>query len=367
MEEHFNVCYGVPSHNTVLLWFKKIGYYKLTQAKEIAKDWILIIDESIQFGNEKLLVIYGIMESNLPVDRAIRFTDLVPLLIKVSTNWNGETIKEEILALKNKIGEVIYAVCDHGSDIKKALRLANIKHIHDITHHAALILKKIYLNNEEFLELTKTMAEMRGKKIQTSLAHICPPNQRAKSRFQNIHVISKWGMNCFKILKGKKSKEKDELMWIKKYKNIIIEMDSITKLLGKIFHVVKNKGLNESTIKECKVILKKSKGKNGKIFRAQMIEYFKTYAATVKVKENLLCSSDIIESSFGKMKNIVSQNKMAGITDLSLCMSSFTCNLSNQFIKEALENTTVENVNQWAADNIGLTLFKKRNLAFSSG
>lgn len=348
-----------------MLWFKKIGYYRLTQAKEIAKDWILIIDESIQFGKEKLLVIYGIRESNLPIDRAIRFTDLVPMLIKVNTNWNSENIKKEILAIKEKIGEIIYSVCDHGSDIKKALRLAGIKHIHDITHHAALILKKIYLNNEDFLGLTKAMAEMRSKKIQTSLAHICPPNQRSKSRFQNINVISRWGMNCLKLLKGKKSKERDELKWVKKYKNLIIELDSITKVLGEIFHTVKNKGLNESSINECKVILKKAKGYNGKIFRTQMIEYFKICMITFSAKENLLCTSDIIESSFGKMKNIVSQNKMAGITDLSLCMSSFTCDLSDEFIKEALEKTTVENVNKWAADNIGVTLFKKRNLAFS--
>jgi hypothetical protein len=310
-------------------------------------------------------VIYGIRESNLPLDRAIRFTDLVPMLIKVNTNWNGENIKEAIRALKEKIGEVIYAVCDHGSDIKKALRLAGIKHIHDITHHAALILKKIYLINDDFMGLTKAMAEMRSKKIQTPLAHICPPNQRSKSRFQNIHVISRWGMNCLKLLKGKKSKEKDELKWVKKYKNLIIELDSITKVLGEIFHIVKNKGLNESTINECKVILKKVKGKNGKIFRTQMIEYFKICMTTVKAKENLLCTSDIIESSFGKMKNIVSQNKMAGITDLSLCMSSFTCDLSDEFIKEALENTTVNDVAKWAANNIGVTLFKKRNLAFS--
>ena len=348
-----------------MLWFKKIGYYRLTQVKEIAKDWILIIDESIQFGKEKLLVVYGIRESNLPHDRAIRFTDLVPMLIKVNTNWNNENIKKEILALKEKIGEIIYTVCDHGSDIKKALRLAGIKHIHDITHHAALILKKMYLNNEEFLGLTKAMAEMRAKKIQTSLAHICPPSQRSKSRFQNINVISRWGMNCLKLLKGKKSKEKDELKWVNKYKNLIIEIDSITKVIGEIFHIVKNKGLNESTINECKVILKKVKGKNGRIFRTKMIEYFKLCLNTVKAKENLLCTSDIIESSFGKMKNIISNNPMAGITDLSLCMSSFTYDLSDKFIKEALENTTVEDVAKWAADNIGVTLFKKRNLVFS--
>ncbi len=38
-----------PCHVTILLWVKKMGIYKLTQTKEKADDWIIMIDESIEF------------------------------------------------------------------------------------------------------------------------------------------------------------------------------------------------------------------------------------------------------------------------------------------------------------------------------
>ena len=46
---------NVPSHTTILNWVHKIGYYELVKTKEKADDWIIILDESIQFGQEKLL------------------------------------------------------------------------------------------------------------------------------------------------------------------------------------------------------------------------------------------------------------------------------------------------------------------------
>ena len=45
-----------PSINTGKMWMLKVGYFKLIQKKEEAKDWIWIIDHSIQIGKEKCLL-----------------------------------------------------------------------------------------------------------------------------------------------------------------------------------------------------------------------------------------------------------------------------------------------------------------------
>jgi len=49
-----------PSFQTGLLWVKKIGYYQLHMPKEKADDWIIIADESIGIGQEKVFVVLGI-------------------------------------------------------------------------------------------------------------------------------------------------------------------------------------------------------------------------------------------------------------------------------------------------------------------
>lgn len=51
-----NFEFAAPSFSTIMLWIKKIGYYQLQSVKENADDWIIIFDESIGIGQEKLLV-----------------------------------------------------------------------------------------------------------------------------------------------------------------------------------------------------------------------------------------------------------------------------------------------------------------------
>ena len=62
---YFKFHCSAPSFSTGLLWVKKLGYYQLQQSKEQANDWIIIADESIGIGQEKLLVVLGIRRCNI--------------------------------------------------------------------------------------------------------------------------------------------------------------------------------------------------------------------------------------------------------------------------------------------------------------
>lgn len=80
----------------------------------------------------------------------------------------------------------------------------------------------------------------------------------------------------------------------------------------------------------------------------------------------IICTSDILKSAFGKYKNYVSCNAMAGITDLALCIAAFTCSLTSQELHKAFEHTTRNDIRTWAEFNIGPTVLKKRREAFSA-
>jgi hypothetical protein len=118
-----------PSRTTGLLRIKKVGYYCLHKEKEQAEDWILILDESIGIGQEKLLVILGIRRSQIDFTHPLQIQDMEPLLVKSKTTWTGESISKELEACKNQVGGIIYATTDGGSSLKKGLRLANISHV----------------------------------------------------------------------------------------------------------------------------------------------------------------------------------------------------------------------------------------------
>ena len=200
--EIFSICLKmertIPSFSSGMLWVKKVGYYRLHQAKQKAKDWILILDESIGIGQEKLLVVLGIRRSQIDFSRPLKIQDMEPIIIKSRKSWSGEDIANELEISKKLVGKVLYATTDGSSTLKKGLRLSKINHIYDVTHAIAIMLEKLYKNDVEFKDFVNVMGQMRLKLCCSQYAHIIPPNQRSKSRFLNIDILSNW---CVKILK----------------------------------------------------------------------------------------------------------------------------------------------------------------------
>ena len=80
----------------------------------------------------------------------------------------------------------------------------------------------------------------------------------------------------------------------------------------------------------------------------------------VPQKKTILCTSDIIESAFGKYKSYINNNPMVGITDLSLVIAAFTSDLNAEMIKKAMEEVKVNDIKNWNKINIGQTNFQKR-------
>ncbi len=365
--ESLDISCKTPSYTTLLNWVHKIGYYELNKVKEKADDWIIILDESIQLGCDKILVIFGIRESKIDFTRPLNFQDLVPLREISRTNWNGELIKDVILDLKKEIGNIKYAVGDYGSDIKKGLNLLNITHIHDITHKFALILKKLFKNNISYKEITLKITEMRRKLFQSEIAYIIPPRQRTKSRYQNIKIISNWCLRAVNFMENgqvKSEKIEDNLKWILSHKSFIHELSEINQTICDVEKVLKHNGLSVKTKEECNLIMGNLTSKQGMEIKEQISLYLDETTKMLPEVKKILITSDIIESAFGKYKNYVSFNPMAGITNLALSIAAFTSSLTEIEIKKALEETTVDDIKKWSGQFIGKTLLQKRREAF---
>ena len=357
-----------PSYQTGLLWVKKVGYYQLQKPKEKADDWIIIVDESIGIGQEKVLVVLGIRRSMIEFNRPLKIRDLEPLLVKSKERWTGDMIAGQLEIVKKQIGNVLYAVTDSCSTLKKGLREAEIKHIYDLTHSIAIVLERIYKKDNDFKEYTHKMGQMRIKLCNSRYAHLMPPNQRSKSRFLNIDIISSWGMKALKALETTtiSIEEREQLLWVKERQSLIEEMNNIIEAVKQISILLKTNGLSKKTKRQCISVLKHCKTGKMKIFREHIINYLEDNIINIQKRgEHLLCSSDIIESTFGRYKNEISKNPMNGITDLALIIPALTINLSVEEIKKAIDYSTAKQLRKWNKENLCESLSVKRNLVFS--
>lgn len=360
---YLNLSLSTPSYSTTMLWMKKLGYYRLTEVKQKSDDWIIIIDESIGIGQEKVLLILGIQKKNIDFARPLQIQDMVPLLVKSRERWKAEDILIELNKVKDELGTIIYAVADGGNSIKTALRQANIEWKNDITHAIAVFLSRIYATDQNFKNLTHLAGQMRFKLCCSKQAHLIPPNQRSKSRFLNIDILSNWGIKALNAYNRDETtpEEKEKLQWVNDMRSFIIELDVMMSVVQKISIILKNNGMSKLTIKKCKAILKKVK--KGKLleFKTMMLEYLNEYAKTlIKKGEKQLCCSDVIESIFGRYKSELNRNQMNGITDLVLLIPALTADLSKQSIIKAIDKCTVKEIEDWKKNNLCNSLVSKR-------
>jgi hypothetical protein len=370
---------------TIRNWTLKVGYYELTRDKKKSSDWIILLDHSIQFGKEKIFVVLGIRESHfLKLNRPLRYTDLTTLIIKPAKTWNGIIVSCELKKLQKEIGTIKYAVGDYGSDIKKGLKLTGIPHMHDLSHLMSLLIEKIYDKDEKYEELKQMMSLMRVKFIQTDIASIVPPKSRKKSEYQSFDKIIKWANKSLNLVNttlkdAKKRKElenefdaktlariEEELSWINTYKELIKELSEINKAVKEIERQIKHKGFSMESIKNSKKSLQKLKSKNGKAIKTQLLEKLHEQYKLLPDVDVILFSSDILESVFGKYKNRVSENPMASVTNLMLIIAAFTCDLTEEKVKECIECVKISDIKKWSEEEIGISLHKQRSLLLSA-
>lgn len=352
-----------PSHSTVLIWMKKYGYHELCKAKQVADDWVVILDESVQFGQNKLLVVYGIRQSDIDFNRPLVYKDLVTHALISKSSWTGEDIKEVLEEVEKRIGKIKYAVADYGNSIRKALKLLDIPHIYDLTHCISLCVEHIYKEDPQFQEYTKKMAHLRGAQALGKMAHVLPPLQRSKARFMNLRPISDWGMSVLTLLESPSEEfqeEKNSLAWVGSYRELIEELAVLNKMINMIQSLVKKSGLSKDNFHKCQQILEQASTPRLIRFKKVITDHFAKSLHALPQLDHILCSSDILESSFGKYKNYLQDNPMVGITNLCLSIAAFTGSMKEDELKMAFENTRVDHINQWTSSNIGKTTLAKR-------
>ncbi len=357
--------------STILWWIRKLGYHALTRPHPRADDWVILLDHTVKIGSEKLFVILGVRERNMDFTRPLRYEDLEPLWMSTSAHWNGPFVRDILVRLQQRLGRITYAVGDYGSDIRKGLRLAGIAHVHDLTHRIALTLKTLYADDTTYQTVTQRLARIRQRFWLTGAGHLVPPAQRTKSRYHNLRPLAEYGRQMLAYLDRADNAGsgeggfRDEMTWLREYRAFFREMDEVTNAVTVVERLVKRHGLSTEMIEACGHQLATVSTEKGYDFKFDILVYFHVMLALPRMRDTILCTSDILESAFGTYKNYVSGNPMAGITDLALCIAAFTCPLTLEEITVALETVREDEVRQWARVFLGTPLLRKRRQAFS--
>ena len=333
----------VPSHESIRNWLCKHGYYRVKQAQRSEQNRVIYVDESIVLGGEKILLILGIEHANIPEDRCVKHEDVEVLYVGSSGEWKGETIADILREINGKNG-VSYVVSDQGTNLKKAYNLCEYTHIEDCTHILSNFLKHIYQNDSTFEGFRKLIGVTRKAWfLSKDKSQFMPPSMRGKLRFANIFPCVDWAkrqLDNWEKLENLKESVTKNLAFLKEHQSFIEELEEVTKVFKLVGEILKNKGFGEA---QKKLILQElpteSPFKNVLIFAQNVKDYLgKLSEKSGQIGSDfLLCSSDIIESFFGKFKQKICPNSPHKLTEFIFTIANFSKNFSTEEVQKALE------------------------------
>ena len=385
--------FPTPCYTIVSEWAKKIGFYIYNLPKDKNIDRIWIVDISIQIGRDKLLMILGIDTSKIKdYNKYMRggkggknrlkigFKDVEVLHMVVIKSTAHEFILKELEAVAKKCGLPSFILSDEGSDLAKGIRIfiennLGIEHLHDISHKLSNILKSVLEKNIKWKEFCEVVTNIKQKLKLSEIAEICPPKFRQKVRYLNVRDPIAWAvmmlnMNLKKLNAQQKIKFNEYIKEpLESFRSDIVQWKEYTDFITFVETEIKHNGLTRGNefknIKSTSEILAnylkdRVISKTGTI-HDRILEFVKSQEAKLSPGESMIASSDIIESLFGKWKSMVSEDSMAGITDMILLLPLLTVNLTEGLVIKALEDTPIQKIENWNKENLGTTMYAKRH------
>ena len=375
---------SIPSWHTGRLWLMRLGYYKLKRAKDIADDWIWIIDHSVQTGTEKCLMILGIRLKDLPKDRSLAYEDVEPIEMFPVTQSNGAIVYEQLEAVVEKTGVPRAIVGDYGSYIKSGIEKFCLKHqgtvyIYDVKHKMAAMLKKVLCGNKRWEMFISLASKTKQQLQQTPLGALVPPSHRSKARYMNTEYLLGWGKNMLSFTSQSDevisqqgyvvSDVKNKLGWIWDFHNEIDCWTDLLDITSITENFIRNEGVvldGESELSELfntKTLLSDSAVTLQ--FKQDVLDFVKNESQKAKLGERLLGSSEIIESVFGKQKFIEKEQSKSGFTGLLLTLGAIVSKTTADVVKQAMESTPTKTIREWYKEHIKKSLQAKRIDAFN--
>jgi hypothetical protein len=250
----FQLSLPVPSWYTARLWLLRLGYYKLTRPKQLAEDWIWVVDHTVQLGEEKGLVILGIRMCDLPPSGScLKHENMEPITLLPVKQSNGEIVYQQLEDAIKKTGVPREIISDAGSDLRAGIKTFCQKHpetdyIYDIKHLTAILLKHELQDEEEWANFRTLATQTKQQLQQTSLAFLSPPSQRSKARYMNVDILIQWGLKTLYFLDNKvDTYDQDEIWeklgWLDEYRDCLEEWGEMMQVIGITESHVRKKGI----------------------------------------------------------------------------------------------------------------------------
>lgn len=378
--EVFGLNIDIPDWTTGRLWLMRLGHAMLTMPLQQADDWAWLIDHSVQIGQEKCLVILGVRLRDLPkAGEALRYQDMHLIALVPRTSWTRQEVADALQAAIQRTGVPRVIVNDHGVDVHGGVQIFQARQprtmeIYDIKHKAACLLKGRLEKNPRWQEFQRQIGQTRCAVQQTDVGFLTPPAPKPKARFMNLRPQLEWAEGVLEVLRSPSAdvlkwtsaeRLQTKFGWLKEFVSDIEQWSCWQAVVDLAVTHVNTHGVARESARELRRKMPNRHAHPSTAILAKELTTFVTNEAKkTKAGERFPGSTEVLESCFGKMKELEKQQSRGGFTSLLISFGAMLADRTTEAIEAALKHSSTATVYQWCKENLGKTLFGKRKTAF---
>lgn len=371
----------IPHFTSIINWTLRVGLGRLEHVQPITQPWLAIIDHSINIGTKKVMVVLRVTVDALSKrGSATQLKDVECIGLTVHETINGDVIRADLEKIFTKAGAPRAIIKDDDATLNNGVcqwsesQSKAVPVVSDIGHSMANALKSEFEKADDYKRFITLTSHAAKCLRQTAFAFLMPPKLRTKGRFQSISKLGKWGERILEVFAVKgRAKTGSELEKLRKVlpglsqmRGFIERFALTTQVTAEILEILKNKGLNKVTYKQC-FQLSKTLPRNSQVKKRLQNWLKKHFAIQKKVTERpLLVSSDIIESLFGNFKHIIERSPQADMNRSVLLIPALCGGRNEVMIWQALNKASQADLEKWDEKNIPDTMRKKRQEFFEN-
>ena len=352
--------FDVPCPSTIRMWLLRVGHDALTRPLDRHAPWLWLVDHTIQIGVQKILVILGCPMDQVPRGRALQLADLQLVALVPMEKSNGVAVAAELERATQRTGVPRLIVADQGPDLRKGISDFQSAHpqtayVPDVSHYGANLLEQAWDDQVRWQSFIKELQQTGSKLRQTRSAYLLAPRMRTKARFMNVGVQLRFARRVRKLLERPipNAKALEYYGWLSHYRADLAIWEREHGLVETTIALVRVQGLHARTLPQ----LAAAWGAVGeRASTERIVERLREYVTgyqSARAGERFVASTEILESSFGKLKRLEGDQRQDGMTGLVLALGMIVGRHGEADLKRALEATPQKKVQNWVGRQLG--------------
>jgi hypothetical protein len=358
----------IPHWTTGRLWLLRLGHALLTMPLDKSDDWAWLVDHSVQIGQEKCLAILGIRLKDLPEPgECLQHSDLHLVALAPRKSWTRQEVDEELEAASQRTGVPRLIVSDHGPDIAGGVTFFQGRHpetveMYDTKHKAACLLKSRLEKNARWQELQQRIGQTRCAIQQTELSFLVPPSPKLKARFMNLTPVLRWAENIQRVLRQPpmvvseqvtRKRLEEKLGWLREFESDVAEWAEWQQIVNVSVEFVDRQGIYRGVAKQLRTeLLPYRKYSSSRYLAAELLGFVAKQARRARLGERFPGSTEVLESCFGRFKQLEKQQSRGGFTSLVLGFGALLAETTVEAVAQAMSQSRTKEVYQWCKDNL---------------